>query len=107
MLTNGKRVFANKMILYEMLNLRRIGISSYSLALFYGCDRKAIEKQCLKYGVDSEAPHVFNIERMAVEILKNYPEEKKESREFIVKNGERVCLGKNYADYKKPRSIWR
>lgn len=92
-----KCVFYSKPLLYQMLNLRRIGLSAYSLAALYKVDRKAIEKQCNKYGVFPQTIEIFNIERITSDMIKNQPVI--EVRLWDIIDGEKICRGRSYEDY--------
>ena len=99
----NKKLFLNKIILTQMLNLRLNGLALSSLAWIYNCDRDSISKQCAKYGIEPDhiyhkfaapAPHqVFLLERIVSQILP------KDGGNYKIVNGERINLGKSYKEY--------
>ncbi len=96
----------NPQQLLAILDLRRQGFSLDFIAELYNCDRTTLRYHCRKYQIFPErtifiknSPEVFNPKRIANEIIiKLIP--KNESNWTII-GGERVNLGKSYADYLK------
>jgi len=89
----NKKIFNNKELLYELINLRLNGWAYTSLGIHFNCDRKAVEKQCKKYDIDKATENIFNIGR----IVSQYTP-KIEDR-FINLGSHRICKGKDYKDY--------
>lgn len=95
----GKKTFLNKQKLYNMIQLRRSGLSYYSLGLFFNCSRKAVEAQCKKYGVEIYL-HPIRIERIVLHIV-NPNNGKKQKQSFRIEAGEKINIGKSYKEYLK------
>lgn len=92
---NDRKIFLNKPLLYEMLNLRLSGWALTSLAFYYGCDFTSIKYQCIKYQVEP-IEDVYTIERMIRQIIpKSLP------LSYKIVNGEKINLGKSYKEYCK------
>lgn len=102
----------DKAKLLEMLLLREAGFSFNFLADFYGCDRTSLRYQCRKYKVFpnktifiSNSKEVFNPQKIATHIIVQiFPQGKSN---WTVIDGERVNMGKNYADYLKTVSPYK
>lgn len=98
--------------LIEMLMLRRLGFSTYFLANLYGCDRETLRYHCRKYQIFpqktkfiSNSPDIFNPKRIATQvIIKIIPET---VSNWVSLDGERVNIGKSYADYLKAEKLKR
>ena len=88
-----KRIFDNKPLLYEMINLRLNGWAYTSLALYFNCDTGTIENQCKKYDIDKATDDIFSIERI---ISKTIPPIEDN---FIEIDGYRICKGHDYSYY--------
>ena len=89
----NKKIFKEKKLLYECVNLRLNGWSYTSLASYFNCDRDSIEKQCKKYDIEP-ASTVFTIERIISQVIP--PRE--ESR-WLDLGDHRICRGRDYKDY--------
>lgn len=79
--------------------LRRAGWGFEPIAIIYHCDRSSIRKQTRKYVILPEVKY-FYPQKIAVKIVAelNIGES---TTEWADIQGERVCLGKSYADYIK------
>lgn len=96
----GRKVFDDRQALYVAINLRRIGWSSASIALIFGCDRTSVEHQMRKFGIIPETEVVYSIEKLLAQMVPEPPR----SRWFLV-NGERVNAGRSYKDYFANRKV--
>lgn len=94
---NDVTVFKEKEKLYQMLNLRRAGISLTTLGLIFGVDRKSIEYHCNKYKIRPMGVDVYTIERIVHKVLPPIPQQT-----YRIVNGERINIGKSYAEYLTP-----
>ena len=113
----NKKIFRDKKLLTQMLNLRLNGLALSSLAWLFACDRDSITKQCQKYGIEphhvysrvmlDEEGEVIMVERIVSAVLP------KDNLTYKIVNGERINLGKSYAEYVRaaggqypPRKSW-
>lgn len=97
-----KKLFKDKVKLYQLINLRLNGMALSSLALMFSCDRDSVTKQIVKYGVipshiygleNLDIPEIFTIERIITQVIPvNFAN-------YKVVNGERINLGKSYKEY--------
>lgn len=101
---NDKKIFLDKPTLYRMLNLRKTGLTVTTLAIMFNCDYSSIRAQCDKYGIEPleevwperiTGGMVYGIERIIAEIIPHYQTQ----TNYKVVNGERINLGKSYAEY--------
>lgn len=92
-------VFKHRGQLDLMLSLRVQGYSMRFLAALFGCDRKAIRYQCVRFGVYPLTNDVFYKVIVADSFDLN-PTLQEESKWNYV-DGEKVNRGKSYADYLK------
>ena len=103
---SGAFIFIDKSKLLEMLLLRKQGWTFVALADLYNCDRTSLRYQCRKYQIfpikkefKSNSNEVFNPKRISTHILVEiFP---KKVSNWTTVDGERVNLGKSYADYLK------
>lgn len=98
-MTKGKKkLFLDKETLYDVMMLRRAGWGFYPLAIMYNCDRTSIRDHARKYVVIPEL-HVFNPQRVVNEVvIELYPTTSCVEWTDPIE-GQRICLGKSYADY--------
>lgn len=100
--------------LLEIMELRRMGFSLDFLADLYNCDRTSLRYQCRKYQIfpiktvfirNDKSKEIYNPKRIAQEIIiKVKPEDE---QQWTIIGGERVNLGKSYADYLKSVSPYK
>jgi hypothetical protein len=84
-----------------MVNFRINGFSFNSLSIFYKCDPSSIRDKCKKYNL-KPYKDIFDISRIANQIIKKYSPKDEFGREFEERNGEKICKGKMYKDYLSP-----
>lgn len=90
-----KKLFLDRDKLTQMINLRRNGLTVTTLAIMFGCDYSSIRAQCDKYGIVPRVDVIYGIERIIAQIIPHYIQ----SKTFKVVNGEKINLGKSYAEY--------
>lgn len=101
---SGEFVFKDRNKLLEMLSLRRQGWTFVSLSELYNCDRTSLRYQCRKYQIFPDktkfiknSNEVFSPDKILTSVIITlYPREKKN---WTIIDGERVNLGKSYAEY--------
>jgi hypothetical protein len=99
-MTKGKKkLFLDTEKLYTAMTLRRAGWGFEPISIIYECDRSSIRKQARKYIILPEVKY-FYPQKIALHIVTelNLIDTKTEWADI---QGERVCLGKSYADYIK------
>jgi len=89
---HDKKLFTDKEMLLQMLNLRVEGYSVSALSTLYNCDKKAIRYQCKKYNVHSD-DEIYSVERITFQTIPRVSGYWKEV------NGELVNTGKSYKEY--------
>lgn len=89
------KLFKDAKLLCDMLALRSMGWSTTSLAMLYACDRKAIEKQCKKYGAKPQET-IYTVERITMYIIRPLVNNK-----WKMMGDVRINKGKSYAEYLK------
>ena len=102
---SGTFVFKDHHKLVEMLALRRMGWTFVSLANLYSCDRTSLRYQCRKYQIFPEKTkfiknqEIYSPDKISSAIIISLYPKKKSNWTMI--DGERINLGKSYADYLK------
>lgn len=81
-----------------MVNLRISGWAITSLASHFACDIEPISTKCKKYIIEPLDKEVYSVEKLALRTLP-LPSKTK----WIDFDGRRVCLGRSYKDYIKPK----
>lgn len=82
-------------MLLNLINFRLFGYNEYTLAVMFGCDRKALAYQFKKYNIPVPK-QIFTLERIIAQVIS------KPDPNWKTVNGEQINLGKNYKDYQKP-----
>lgn len=90
---NDKKIFLDKVKLTQLLNLRLNGFALTSLAYLFNCDVMSVWHQCKKYQIEP-LEDVYTIERIIKAVIP-----KPQPLTYRVINGEKINIGKNYADY--------
>lgn len=90
----NKKIFVrDKDLLSQMLALRYYGYALTSLANMFGCDRTSISHHCKMFHI-RPVEQVYTIERIVSQIIP-----KEQPTTYKIVNGERINLGKSYAEY--------
>lgn len=87
------KTFSDKEKLYQLVNLRRNGMSLTSLALFFDCHHTSIMTVCKKYSINPLTEEIYTVERI---VPPTFP---KIDERWVMIDGERLNRGRNYADY--------
>jgi len=96
MKTGQKTIFNNPATLLQMIALRRAGYATTTLAIMFGVDRSSIEYHCQRFSLKPDR-QIYSLERIIADVLiaLNPPADPR----FKIVNGERINLGKTYAEY--------
>ena len=94
MLKGNTKLFLDKQKLYQMLNLRRNGLTITTLAIMFDCDHTSIQAQCDKYGIHP-IDEVYGIERIIAQVIPFYQSQLR----FRLVCGEKINIGRSYKEY--------
>lgn len=93
---NDKKVFLDTEKLLRMIALRRAGYATTTLAIIFGVDRSSIEYHCQRFSLKPEV-QVYSLERIISDVLTTLNPQTEPT--FKIVNGEKINLGKSYAEY--------
>jgi len=90
-----KKTFLNKPLLYEAINLRRVGYTLSILAHIFKVDKSSLRYWFKKYQI-KPYEDVYGLERIAKQIIPPVPRET-----YKIVNNEKINLGKSYQEYQQ------
>lgn len=91
-----KTIFSDKDKLLQLIALRRAGYATTTLAIIFGADRSSIDYHCQRFNLKPDR-QVYTIERIISDVVLQLKPQ--ENPTYKIVNGEKINLGKSYAEY--------